>query len=290
MKNKLTKSDIKLIADKFQWSVKEATSAINEFLEKTSFANSDEILKICIAAKPDERKRKVFEILVNTNSDDLVKHVCNQIVRPDTCFSLLAYFIVSEPNSPLIKFTKIPAQNFGASFYFRKIKSDHILVNPALKRDLVSSLCYEYLDLLLKSKIRQGLNSESLLVDIVSRVGFMAFNIDILKDNAVMYSSFPFNSNKATRLARAIASPLDKKELTQIGYWLNYVIIEKNKEQYSVRRALRKLAEITGQKYNSIQPRYWNRKKIATEEDLTLDDIINKYSLHKYIEDIEQQF
>jgi hypothetical protein len=165
-----------------------------------------------------------------------------------------------------------------------------IEVNPALRRNLVGSLCYEYLNLLLKTKFfRERANFESLLLDIVSRVGFKAFNIDILKDNAVMYSSFPFYYQKASRLARAIASPLDKKEITQTNYWLNYVIIERNKEQYGVRGALRKLAEVTGQKYNSIQPRYWNRRKIAKEEGLTLNYIVTKYALHKYIEDIEQQ-
>jgi nucleoid DNA-binding protein len=33
MKKKLTTSDIKFIADKFQWSAKDARSAIKEFLE-----------------------------------------------------------------------------------------------------------------------------------------------------------------------------------------------------------------------------------------------------------------
>ena len=247
-------------------------------------------MRICIDANPEERNGKVFESLVNTYCDDLVKHVCNQIDRPDPCIEILAFFIISEPKSPPIKFTKIPTKHFGATFSFRKIKPEHIEVNPALRRNLVGSLCYEYLNLLLKTKFfRERANFESLLLDIVSRVGFKAFNIDILKDNAVMYSSFPFYYQKASRLARAIASPLDKKEITQTGYWLNYVIIERNKEQYGVRGALRKLEEVTGQEYNSIQPRYWERKNIAKKEGLTLDDIITKYALHKYIEDIEQQ-
>jgi len=54
------------------------------------------------------------------------------------------------------------------------------------------------------------------------------------------------------------------------------------------RGAFRKLAEVTGQKYNSIQPRYWDRKKIAKNEGLTLDDIITKYSLHRLIDEIEE--
>ena len=271
----------------FQWSAKDARSAIKEFLEKPSFANSDEILRICIDANPGERKEKIYESLLNTHCDDLVKHVCNQIDRPDPCFHILAFFIISEPKSPPIKFTKIPTKHFGATFSFRKIKPEHIEVNPALRRDLVSSLCYEYLDLLLK---RQGLNRESLFVDIVSRVGFKAFNIDILKDNAVMYSTFPFYYQKASRLARAIISPLDnRKEQIQRGYWLNYVLIERNKGKSTIRKTLDKLAKATGQKYNSIQPRYWEKKKIAKREGLTLNDIINKYALDEYIEDIERK-
>jgi len=93
----------------------------------------------------------------------------------------------------------------------------------------------------------------------------------------------------ANRLARAIASPLDKKEITQMRYWLNYVIIERIREEYGLRGAFRKLAEVAGQKYNSIQPRYWDRKKIAKNESITLDDIITKYSLQKPILEIEQK-
>jgi hypothetical protein len=290
MNYKLLKADIKFIADKFQWSEKEAKSAIKKFLETPSFTNSDEILRICIDANPDEREGKVFESLVNTHCDDLVKHVCNQIVRPDPCFDILASFIISEPKSPPIKFTKIPAKFFEATFSFRKIKTAHIGVNPALTRDLVSSLCYEYLDLLLKTKfVRERANFESLLLDIVSRVGFKAFNIDILKDNAVMYSSFPFYNEKATQLARAIASPLDKKEITQRGYWLNYVVIERIKEKYGLRGAFRTLAKVTGKKPSSIHSRFFGRKKIAKKEGLTLDDIITKYSLHRLIEETEQK-
>lgn len=292
MKNKLTKSDIKFIADKFEWSEKQAKKAVKGLLEKSSFANIEEILRICIDAKnPNERKRKIFQCLVNTHCEDLAKHVCNQIIHPDHCFHIIAFFIMVEEGLPLYFFGKrLNKGTYPESFYLKTKTHNVIKLNPGYFYDLVDSICYEYLDMLLKSKFRQGLNSESLLLDIVSRVGFRAFNIDILKDKAVMYSSSPFYNSKATRLARAIASPLDKKELTQIAYWLNYVIIERNRDKYGVRGALRKLEKITGQKYNSIQPRYWERKKIAKEEGLTLDYIVTKYALHKYIEDIEQQF
>ncbi len=283
MDNKLSKSDIKYIAEKFEWSANEARKAVKEFLEKPSFAKREEILRICIdTVNPEERKGKIYESLVNTHCDDLAKHVCNQIVRPDPCFDILAIFIISELKSSFIKLKKRPAKGqYEASFYLRNINPGHILVNPGLGRNLVYSLCYEYLNTLLKIKFREGVNSESLLLDIAPRIGFRAFNIDILKDKAAEYSSYPFSNEKAKRLARVIASPLDKKELTQKGYWLNYVIIERNKEQYGLRGTLRKLAEITGQKYNSIQPRYWNRRKKIKEEGLTLDDIITKYSLHR---------
>ena len=97
MKNKLTKSDIKLIADKFQLSEKVAKSAIKEFLETPSFANSEEILRICIDAdNPKDRKDNVFESLFNTHYDNLVELVCNQIVNTDPCFHILAAFNSTE--------------------------------------------------------------------------------------------------------------------------------------------------------------------------------------------------
>ena len=73
-----------------------------------------------------------------------------------------------------------------------------------------------------------------------------------------------------------------------MGYWLNYVVIERTRGQYGLIGAFGKLAEITGQKVNSIQPRYWDKKKIVKKEGLTLDDIINQYSLHKPIFEIEE--
>jgi hypothetical protein len=144
-------------------------------------------------------------------------------------------------------------------------------------------------DKLLKIKFRQGLNSESLLLDIVSRVGFRAFEITCLKSEAVFYSAVPYLNEKATRLAKAIASPIDKKEITQKGYWLNYVVIERNREQYGLRGAFRTLAKVTGQETSSIHSRYFGRKKIAKKEGLTLEDIINIYSLQKLILEIEQK-
>ncbi len=149
-------------------------------------------------------------------------------------------------------------------------------------------LSYEYLDRLLRIKDRES-DSESLLVDIVSRVGFEAFDIDFLKYIAASYSSIPLYNQKATRLARAIASPLDKKEITQSSYWLTYVIIERIRGKYGLLGAFRKLAELTDKKFDSIKPRYFGRKKIAKEKGLTLDDIITKYSLHRQIDKIEQE-
>ncbi len=290
MENRLSKSDTEYIADKFNWSANEASNAVIEFLEKPSFANSEEILRICIDAKtPDERKGTIYESLVNAQCNDLAEHVCNQIVRPDPCFDILATFNISELNSPFITLKKRPNKGpYEASFYLRNITPGHILVNPSLGSNLVYSLCYEYLDKLLKIKFRQGLNSESLLTDIVSRVGFRAFEITCLKDMAVFYSAVPVLNDKATRLARAIASAIDKKEITQMGYWLYYVVIERNREQYGLRGAFRELAKVTSQKTSTIHTTYFDRKKIAKKEGLTLDDIIHKCSLQKPILEIEQ--
>lgn len=289
MKNNLSKSDIKLIANKFQLSEKVAISAIKEFLETPSFANSEEILRRCIDAdNPEDRKNNVFESLFNTHYDNLAKLVCNQIVNTDPCFHILAAFNSTELKN-LSGIFKTIANHvlYKASFLQRMPVRTY---NPSYLAPYVIHvlLCYEYLDRLLRKKY-QEFDSDSLLLDIVSRVGFRAFNIDFLKYIAASYSLFPFSNEKATRLARAIASPLDKKEITQMGYWLNYVIIERTKKKYGLRGAFRKLAEVTGQKTNSIQPRYWHRNKIAKKEGLTLDNIISQYSLQKPILEIEQK-
>ncbi len=289
MNNKLTKSDIKLIADKFEWSEKVAKSAIKEFLETPSFANSEEILRICIDADNyEDRKNNVFESLFNTHYDNLVELVCNQIVNTDPCFDILAAFNSTELKDSSKKFIASANQGrFVASF----LQSMPVrLFNKSYLAPYVTNvlLCYEYLDRLLRKKY-QEFDSDSLLLDIVSRVGFRAFNINFLKSTAASYSLFPYLNEKASQLARAIAKPLDKKEITQMGYWLTYVIIERIKEEYGLLGAFRALAKVTGQKATSIHSRYFGRKKIAKKEGLTLDDIITKYTLHGLIEEIEQK-
>ena len=290
MNNMLLKSDIKLITDKFQWSEKVAKGAIKEFLETPSFANSEEILRICIDAdNPEDRKNNVFESLFNTHYDNLAIFVCNQIVNIDPCFHILADFNSTELKHLSGVFETIANQVLNEASFLQRMPVRTYNPNSYQAPYVIHALLrYEYLDRLLRKK-HQEFDSDSLLLDIVSRVGFRAFNINTLRYIASSYSLFPYYKEKANRLARAIASPLDKKEETQKGYWLYYVIIERIKEKYGLRGAFRKLAEITGQKATSIHSRYFGRKKIAKKEGLTLDDIIIQHSLQKSILNMEQK-
>ena len=289
MENNLSKSDIKLIANKFRLSEQVAISAIKEFLDTPSFANSEEILRICIDAdNPEDRKNIVFESLINTLYDDLVEHVCSQIASIDPCFHLLADFNSAELKHLSGVFKTIADQVQNEASFIQKMPVRTYNPNSYQAPYAIHTLLrYEYLDRLLRKK-NQEFDSDGLLLDIASRVGFRAFNIETLRYQASSYSFSPYLNHKAKRLARAIASPLDKKEITQMGYWLNYVMIEKIKEQYGLRGAFRALEKVTPQKANSIQPRYWSKKKIAKKVGLTPDDIITKYSLREQIEKIEQ--
>lgn len=291
MKNKISKADIKFIAKKFQWSEKKANNAIKEFLVASSFANSEEILRICIEAdNPEDRKNKVFESLLNAHFDDLAKFVCKQIINIDPCFHILADFNSAELKNLSGIFKSIFNQVVNEGSFIQRMPVRTYNPNSSQAPYVIHVLLsYEYLDRLLREK-KQEFDYDSLLLDIASRVGFRAFNIATLKYIASSYSLFPYSNEKATRLARAIASPPNKKEITQMGYWLTYVIIERIKVEYGLRGAFRKLAEISGQKVDSVQPRYWGRKKIAKEKGLTLDDIITKYSLHRPLDEIEQKF
>lgn len=285
------KSDIKLIAGKFQWSEKVAKGAITEFLETPSFANSEDILRICVAAdNPKDRKSNVFESFINTYYDDLVEHVSNQIVNLDPCFHILAAFNSIDLKDLSVVFKTIAdlVQNEGSFIQRMPVRT----YNPNEYQApyvIHTLLRYEYLDRLLRKR-NQEFDSDALLVDIASRVGFRAFNIDYLQYIASSYSLYPYNREKANRLARAISSPSYKKEETQEAYWLYYVMIERIKEKYGLRGAFKELAKLTGQKSNSIHSRYFGRKKIAKSKGLTIDNIIAKYSLQERIDKIEQEF
>jgi len=247
-------------------------------------------LRICIDAdNPEDRKNNVFESLFNTHYDNLAKFVCDQIVNIDPCFHILAAFNSIELKHLSGVFEIIANRVINKASFLQKMPVRTYNPNSYQAPYVIHVLLsYEYLDRLLRKKYQES-DSDSLLLDIVSRVGFRAFDIDFLQYTAASYSLFPYLNGKATRLAGAIASPLDKKEITQKGYWLNYVIIERNRAQYGLKGTFRKLVEVTGQNYNSIQPRYWIRRKIAKEEGLNLDDIITKYSLHRLIDEMEQK-
>jgi len=291
---KLNNNELEKLAKKLHWSLEESKTAINELSERACIANYIEVIKICLEFKDKERRwDEILKFLLEISYQDLSTLIYDQLLNPDPCFDVVVTFNTADENNSSSKLYEYHGKK---SFLFRStyLELHGPLVGYKTHKTeipLLDSyyLCYDFLDRIVNKKYREGLDVESLLLEIVSRVGFMAFEIEVFKKKSIEYSSRPSMNHFATRLARAIAEPMDKKEITQRGYWLTYVLVERVRHKYGLRGAFRRIGQVTGQKTNSIQPRYFDRKKKAKEEGISLNEIIVRFYLQKPLIEIEQK-
>ena len=184
---KLNKKEIKSIANKFQWSAKEAEAATKEFLDTPSITNSEEILKICVKHdNSEDRKNNLFKNLYDTTYDSLLELVCKQILNPDPCFDVVVAFNAAELGHASELYELCGERSFLFRLgYGRLPKPPFIELYETDYFDPMSdvySLCYDFLDIIVNMKSKyEGFDVESFLLEVVSRVGFMAFEIDVFK-------------------------------------------------------------------------------------------------------------
>jgi len=290
----VTTKKIKDASEKLNWNLTETEAAISELLKTESITNLTEVIAICLKHSDKERRwNELLTYLLEYEYNDLTNVISTQLQNPDPCFDVFVTFNTTDEDSAASKLYELHGKK---SFLIRDMYFG--LYNPLIqyktrKNDAMYDsyhLCYEFLDHLVNKRNNEGADIHLLLVELLSVVGFSAFQIDAFKDLAASYSSGLANKDKASSLSKAISEHLKNKENTQKQYWLTYVSVERAREKYGLRGSFKKIAEVTNEKFNTIQPRYFDRKKIATNEDLKINEIITKYSLQQPLLEIEQKF
>jgi hypothetical protein len=159
-------------------------------------------------------------------------------------------------------------------------------------------LTYEFLNALLDYKVMASayleeeiLDLKKLLIHVVERAGFLAFNIRRFRS---LVSSLYYNPNTPqedkgllSELAALLYNPIFNRDIiTQRGHWLIYFLVETLRQKgYGTNESFRKVAKHLHNKPSSIERRYFEKKMEAKEKEFTLDKIINQFWLHKAAEE-----
>ncbi|MCH7535983.1 MAG: hypothetical protein IH948_09655 [Bacteroidetes bacterium] len=255
-----TKLEITKLAEKLIWKDKETRLAIRELKKAGSRVDCKKLLKICIDTNiPDERLFNLTEYIHQSLEEDTVDIICDFLASPDPCFNVLTLF----------NFADIKSSDELRSLFYRydKKSNEYIELKKTFLRDDLHldlfpgyfkyktlrgdwridtyRLCYESLDMFINMKgLDNKVDIELLLLDVVERVGFVAFEIEAFRNLAALYSYFPIGNNKAETIASIISYPSSKIKVTQRKYWLIYVLVEKFKEKFGVRGSYREVAKM----------------------------------------------
>ncbi len=297
----MTKLEITKLAEKLRWKEKEARLAIRELEKAESCVDCKKLLKICIYTNiPEERLFNITEYIHQSHEEDTVDIICDFLVSPDPCFNVLTLFNFADIKS---------SEELQSLFrnYDKKSNKYIELKKTFLRDDLHLSdypgyfkyktlrgdwridtyrLCYESLDMFINMRrLDKEVDIELLLLDVVEKVGFVAFEIEAFRNLAALYSYSPTEYKKAETIASVISYPQSRIEVTQRKYWLMYVLVEKSKEKFGVRGSYREVAKMLSTTPGTIGTRYTERSKIANRQSLDVDKIIENNYLQKAVKD-----
>lgn len=297
----LKKSELRIIADRLNWDIKETEQAVIELLDYPSLVDIEGFLMICASAKnPKDRWKKIIEFLLSTLEGDLTKTVII-LVKGDTCFSCVAKFNFYDlKNSHVIKPVKnkkLPRLHHQRSFICTH--SSEIAVIPNwVKHDVRSDrLSHQFVDIFISDRYRkfaqnydpsEFLNPRDLLIEVIGKVGLSAFNVGYFRDLATSLGYGPSYDSFVRKLHQALIHPfVNRNEITLHKYWLIYVLVEKLRERgFGLRESFRKAARMLDQETSSIHTRYFERKKEVKEHNLKLKEIIEQFHLTSPVTDL----
>jgi len=293
-------------------------SAIRKALERKSVVKDwKKFLRICLEPDPkkvyvESRTSKVFNYLTTAmQDDDLVATICRLLKKHDPCFWFLALFNLtdfhdeySDSAGPLDSSLMLPTTIQPRTEYQTALKSlIQILLwdgpwegqvswaegfiefpksNPYVLQD---RFLFDLIDDKIKQKDLKREDIDSVLIQVAAEVGFLVFNFSWFRQIASTYETNPIKRDQALALINALSTPfLNRIEITEKKYWLFYVLVEKLRGVHGLRGAFRKVGELVGNPPKTIQRRYFEIKKKATRDDLSLDDIISKYHLQRALQ------
>ncbi len=315
----LKKNEIKKLGSKLGWKVAEVEFAVKVLGESRSIIDYREFLRICIEAKnPRERVEKVEQFLVKTVKGDLADAIC-KLLYIDPCFKALAFFNAYDLTHGLkrdisrfnIYFTedkrsflswdyelilkipkgKKPSKNRATPSTPSKPKT-YILFEVPIKYMSFEDLTYKALDLLIRSRHHGTVQDMAeLMLKVVSKVGFLAFNISMFRNLVTVYCYNPFypeQGKETLKKLKDLFSPsLNRKEMIQKDYWFIYAAVTKlTKRGVGLRQSFRDLGKLLTKTAGTIQSRYFEKKKEAIRRNLSLNDVVDEYGLYVALDDL----
>lgn len=312
----MKKNEIRKIANKFGWKMREAGFAVKELCESHSIVDCEELLRIVMNTQdPFERwvraqnfLNKYFILDEHLDKDKLVELICDLLDRGDPCFEVLTLFnafdsILSRLNEDPKKIIRFPGDK--KSFLdWRWTLNPRAVFRDRDKLPQVESLFFpnevtwKFLDRLLHQRKIFGMyisNLGSLLIEVIARVGFLAFNIQIFREYVTFYSGDPTKREELLELVNALNDPfLDRTKNTERKYWLFFLLVEKLKREYGVRGAFREVGNRLNVSPGLVHGQYYVKKKAAKKQflkkkersalEFDLDAITNKFHLERYLE------
>ncbi|MDA2920783.1 hypothetical protein MYX76_15055 [Desulfobacterota bacterium AH_259_B03_O07] len=296
----MRKKQIKEIAIKLEWEIEEVLEAVNNLLKGESIIKDwNKFFKLCVDTKnPEERWERVRKSIYNQiPNNGLVESICKCLYFPDPCFTVCALFNMSD----MKKGSSVMNCNLAYAIWrnHKERKSfeivvhcdrdtywPHLFFEPAL--DSVT-LCNHFFTWVICDKVK---NRQSILRDIVTRTGFLAFNINAFRVIASDFIFYPQKTSLAKQLARDFSQYLNNSSRKEREYWGYYVLCEKLREYgYKPMKSFEEVAirvEKSSRKKATIKTRYQERKRKlkeikASNPSYDIKNIISDFNLQPYL-------
>lgn len=296
----LRRTELNKISNRLKWDRKDTESAIKELRELSSIIDTDEFLKICVHSEDiDDRYEDVTQFLIDTLKNDPAETISN-LLSIDPCFYAMAFFNLLDSLNFLdhelgTDFTfdyksfinwKYPHSYplFWGEMLIKKRREKTIFMEDIIPQKLTYRFLDEYVDHYVR-----GLNYDlgKIITKVLTEKRLLALNIEYFRWNLCT----PFHNNKKlyNQILAISTNPLvSRNEMTQRRYWFYYVLVEvlNKREGYGLRESFRKVGEILMESVNTIQRRYFEKKKQAKTKNLKIDDLIMKHQLQQSLDEV----
>jgi len=294
------KKVFKEIAVTIGWDLEEVTEAMNKLLTEVSIIEDwEQFFRLCVDAKtPEERwERTSSYIYKEIKNNNPVDTICEWLFILDPSFMVcslfnMAHHVNKRRTSPFwwralqiqkSFTTKLNPPLLPGSF------SDNPLLDPVV-------LSYELLDRWIRDiDFNENFVIHSIMLNVVEKVGFAAFQIRTFRDTAFYYSLNPLRTPFAQSLTQSLNSLyFNNKQNTERKNWLYYVLVERLMELgfTPMKRAFREASTRLGKEehpQNTIKTRYHEMKKLLTkiqdkQPSYGIRTIIDEYHLSTFID------
>lgn len=268
----MRKRDIKVIASNLGWELEEVSEALQKLKkEQTIISNWDSYFKLCTdSSVPEERFTKVTNLIYPTlnrlNQDNLVSLICKWIYKPDPLFDVCAVFNLAyykNAKGTLPHWLRALQVEKTFVIKFNKLLPGTFSLDPLQDR---FSLCDLVIDRVVSGKeVNNEFSVHSTMIEVINKIGFMAFNLSVFRTRSFYYSSDPSKRRFARSLSKTLMSVYANSERSEELYWQYFLYVEKLKEAgYSLKHAYQKVAmDLHSSEYKAgtIKARYNEKKK-----------------------------